>query len=88
MQDLLKAIGEDIKEAYNTCEAYVNERLISKFWKASTWEGSLVQCAETFVKWRNKLTMALSAHAARGVDENTQRLKILQKRHALRYLSC
>lgn len=80
MQDLLQAIGEEIKQTYNICEAYINERLISKVWKASTWEGKLVQCADTFVRRRDDLTMAFSAHAARGVDESTQRLRTLQTR--------
>jgi len=83
MQDLLETIGKEIKSTYNICAAYVDEHLISKVWKAQSWEGQLVGCAKCFVKRRDDLTMALSAHAARTGDENAQRLKALQERYCL-----
>jgi hypothetical protein len=83
MQDLLETIGEEITTTYNICEAYTNERLISKAWKAQSWEGKLVECAKCFVRRRDDLNMALSAHAARTGDENAERLKALQERYCL-----
>jgi hypothetical protein len=83
MQDLLGTIGDEIQKTYNICEAYANDRLISKVWKAQSWEGKLVECAKCFVRRRDDLNMALSAHAARTGDENAERLKALQERYCL-----
>lgn len=83
MQSLLETIGEEIKTAYNICEAYINERLISKVWNGPSWEAKLVECAECFVRRRDDLTMALSAHAARTGDQNALRLRVLQERYCL-----
>lgn len=70
MQSLMKTIGDEITDSYRTCEAYSKECLVAKVWKSSQWAGKLVEHAQRFVRRRDDIVLALSAHSAHTGDEN------------------
>lgn len=83
LSSLLHSISSAIEEARNICDAYITQGLASRVWNSKSWEDKLAQCTKTFVRFRVELTLALSAHAARGVDDNSRQLRALQSRHFL-----
>lgn len=80
LQSLLRSIGEDIQRAYNICDAYSEQHLLLKVWKADEWERRFVDCAKTFAGRMQELTWAIANHTAGTVEQNKQTLTAIHSK--------
>ncbi|KAF9242644.1 hypothetical protein BU15DRAFT_60359 [Melanogaster broomeanus] len=79
MQQLMKDIADDITNCGNICDAYTKKSLVAKVFKGPVWEGRLADFADTFVRRRQEIELALSIHTTLGVDSANRALSDLQE---------
>ncbi|KAF9220899.1 hypothetical protein BS17DRAFT_820097 [Gyrodon lividus] len=78
MQQLMKDIADDITNCGNICDAYTKKSLVAKVFKGPVWETRLADFADTFVRRRQEIELALSIHTTLGVDSANHALSDLQ----------